>query len=109
VTEPLAARLALRLAEAARDGVTLGYGTLAAELGVPVRELTAALEATMAEDAAAGRPLRAVLMRARLSAEGLPAPGFFAAARALGIETGGEAAFAAGQRAALYALARVGR
>lgn len=105
----LGVRLAARLDAAAAAGGTLAYGALAAELGVPLRVLTAALEATMAADAAAGRPLRAALMRARLSAQGLPAPGFFAAARALGIGAGDEAGFAASQRAALYALARVGR
>lgn len=67
-------------------------------------DLTAALEQTMEDDSAAGRPLRAALIEARLT-PGLPAPGFFAKARALGhsIGTGpgAEAAFVAAQRRAL--------
>jgi hypothetical protein len=106
-------RLAARLDAAAQACEVLAYGALAAELGVPMRRLTAALEALMAADVAAGRPLRAALCRARLSPEGLPAPGFFAAARALGLDPGAgpadQAAFAQAQRQAVYDLARVSR
>jgi len=45
--------------------------------------LAAALEATMAEDAAQGRPLRAALCHARLAGD-LPADGYFETAQALG-------------------------
>ena len=103
MADPLAARLAVLAAE----GRIETYGAMAAALGLRMRDLTAALEATMAADAAAGRPLRAALLAARLSAVGLPASGFFAAARELGLAPDDPAAFVAAQRAALYALARV--
>ncbi|NUB43522.1 hypothetical protein GEU84_003925 [Fertoebacter nigrum] len=86
------------------------YGALALALAVPgpgsIARLTAALEDLMAEDAAAGRPFRAALCAGRL-AGGLPAPGFFAAARALGRYAGPDqgpeaAAFAHAERAALF-------
>lgn len=104
----MADALAARLAALAAEGRTETYGAMAAALGLRMRDLTAALEATMVEDAAAGRPLRATLLCARLSARGMPAAGFFAAARALGLGTDDPAAFVAAQRAALNALARVG-
>ena len=74
------------LADLARQGQTISYGALAERLAIPgpgrIARLTAELERLMAEDAAAGRPFRAAVCVARGST--LPAPGFFAAARALG-------------------------
>ena len=109
----LLAALAAELAGLARRGETVGYGVLARRLAVPgpgsIAALTAALEVLMAEDAAAGRPFRAALCEGRLRG-GLPAPGFFAAARRLGRYCGPvdgpEAdAFVAGERAAVFAEA----
>lgn len=97
----LTAKVAGRLARLAATGGTIGYGALAAELGLRVAELTAVLERLMEEDAAAGQPLRAALMEGRLSG-GLPARGFFEKAAALGLETGEDAAFVADHRARLH-------
>lgn len=97
-------RLAARLAELAGAGSTVTYGALARDLGLRIGDLTAGLEALMAEDAAAGRPLRAALCAGRLS-DGLPARGFFDTAAALGFDIGDPAAFAASQRQALFAAA----
>lgn len=93
----LAAALAGRLARLAAAGETIGYGALAAELGVRLAELTAALEATMEEDAARGEPLRAALCFGRLTGD-LPARGFFDKAAALGVEVGDPAGFVAATR-----------
>lgn len=104
-----AARVAAVLAEVAARGETIGYAALAAAAGIEgpgrIARLAALLEAGMAGDAAAGRPLIAALCTARLGA-GLPAPGFFAAAAALGRYRGpatgpAAAAFVAAERAAL--------
>lgn len=94
------AELEARLAALARAGETRSYGALARDLGWPMAVLTAALEATMAEDAAAGRPLRAVLCEGRLSG-GLPARGFFDRAAELGYAITDPAAFVAAERQAL--------
>ena len=79
--------LEICLAEMAKQGETITYGELARDLGIvgpgTIARLTKALEATMADDWAAGRPFRAALCVGRLSG-GLPAPGFFHTARALG-------------------------
>jgi len=53
------------LAALAASGQTTSYGALARDLGLRMGELTAALEALMEEDAALGRPFRAVLVHAR--------------------------------------------
>ncbi len=80
-------RLPERLAAHAAGSGTVTYGALAAELAIAppqrIRQLAHALEALMATDAAAGRPLRAALVVSQARG-GLPAPGFFAAARELG-------------------------
>lgn len=68
--------LATRLAELARRGEATTYAALARELGWRMSVLTQALETSMVEDAAAGRPFRAVLLESRLT-PGLPAEGFF--------------------------------
>ncbi|MEZ5797435.1 MAG: hypothetical protein R3D63_08225 [Paracoccaceae bacterium] len=93
-------RLDARLAALAAAGETLTYGALARELGLRMADLTAALEATMEADTAAGAPLRAALCEARLT-PGLPAPGFFAKAAALGHAIGDPAGFVADHRARL--------
>ncbi|WP_374643766.1 hypothetical protein [Tabrizicola sp.] len=77
-------RLEARLAALAAAGETIAYGALARDLGLRMADLTRDLEALMEADAAAGRPFRAALLRQRLSPEGLPAPGFFLKAAALG-------------------------
>lgn len=101
----LSAALAGRLARLAAKGETIGYGALAAELGVRVAELTAALEATMEADAARGEPLRAALCFGRLTG-GLPARGFYDKAAALGYETDDPAGFATHLREQLYLKSR---
>lgn len=97
------------LAALAAAGRTATYAEAAAALDVPaphrIHRLTGALEATMAEDAAAGRPFAAAVIVSRARA-GLPAPGFFEAARRLGRHAGEDdgpeaAAFVAAERAAL--------
>ncbi len=73
-------------AHAARAG-TVTYGALAGRLAIAppqrIRQLARALEELMQADATAGRPLRAALVVSQARG-GLPAPGFFAAARAVG-------------------------
>ncbi|EEW24344.1 hypothetical protein [Rhodobacter ferrooxidans] len=99
------AGLAARLEGLAAAGQTITYGALARELAVPgpgaIARLTTALEALMAEDAAQGRPFRAAVCCGRLGG-GLPAPGFFDAARRLGRDPAPDlAGFVAAERAAL--------
>jgi hypothetical protein len=91
-----------RLAALAVAGETIAYGQIARDLGWSMAELTSRLEALMEEDAAKGRPFRAALLRQRLSPTGLPAPGFFQKAAALGRpDLDAEA-----ERRALFAAAR---
>jgi hypothetical protein len=106
----LETRLRRDLAPLARMGATLSYiqAARAMEIGPPgaIQTLTAALERLMAEDAAAGRPfLAAVVVSPRRG--GVPAPGFFETAAALGRgpEAGAEAAFHAAELRALAAIA----
>lgn len=96
-------QLEARLAELAKAGQTITYGALAAEFGLRISTLTAELERLMEADHAAGAPLRAAVCAGRLN-NGLPAPGFFEKARALGC-TGCEApeSFVADQRTRLFA------
>ena len=100
------AGLEARLGHLAAQHQTTTYGALARDLGLTgpasIARLTTALEALMEADAALGRPLRAALVSARLT-PGLPAPGFFAKAAALGFDTSDPAAFVAAQRKALSA------
>lgn len=93
--------LDVRLEALAARGEVVSYGALAADLGWRIGALTAALEATMEADAAAGRPLRAAMCRARVG-EGLPARGFFEKAAALGYAVSDAAGFVAAQRAGLF-------
>lgn len=71
----------------AQAGDTITYQGLATELALKpphtIHRVTLALEALMAVDAQAGRPPLAVVVVSRARG-GLPAPGFFLAARRLG-------------------------
>jgi hypothetical protein len=96
--------LRARLMALAAAGETVGYGALAADYGVRVSVLTYALEALMAEDSAAGRPLLAVICEGRMSG-GMPARGFFEAAEALGRDVSDPMGFVRSERAALVAAA----
>lgn len=82
----LALRLRRLLSERGPDAPLLTYRALASALGlVPpgtIRTVTAALEHTMREDVAAGRPLIAALVVSR--AGDMPQRGFFDLAVALG-------------------------
>lgn len=98
---PAMTRLEARLAALAAAGETITYGALAQELGLRMVELTMALEGMMEDDAAAGTPFRAALLRQRLSPDGHPAPGFFQKAAELGRSVDIEA-----ERRALFAAAR---
>ena len=97
------------LAPIAARGEARTYQQVAAGLGLrppnTIHRLALALEALMAEDAAAGRPLLAAVVVSRTRA-GLPAPGFFARARELGRYAGPDsgaqaAAWHAAERRAL--------
>ena len=91
-------RLEQRLATLAAAGETITYGQLARDLGLRMADLTARLEALMEADVAANRPLRAAVLRQRLSPSHLPAPGFFTKAAALGLAITDPATFTAEQR-----------
>lgn len=95
--------LEIRLAALSAAGQTIPYGALARELGLRMADLTAALEALMEADTAAGTPLRAALCEARLT-PGLPARGFFDKAAALGHDVSDPAALVAHHRRLLSAL-----
>lgn len=97
-------RLTARLYDLARSRQTQTYGSMARDLGCRIGDLTAALESLMEADAAQNRPLRAALCEARLT-PGLPAPGFFAKAAALGFDVSDPARFTADQRRALSSQA----
>ena len=94
-------RLEIRLAALAAAGETVTYGALARDLGWRIGALTSALEALMEDDARRNQPFRAALCMQRLSAEGLPAPGFFAKAAELGRCITDPATFVTDERAAL--------
>lgn len=102
------------LEEAARAGTTRTYQQVATALGLEppqtIHRVALALERLMHEDVAARRPLLAAVVVSRTRA-GLPAPGFFAHARALGRYNGPDtgpaaAAFHADELAAVYAAYR---
>jgi hypothetical protein len=95
--------------ELASSTKPISYGTLARDLDVPgpgaIARVTAALEALMREDSAAGRPFIAAMCEGKLSG-GLPALGFFLMAAELGRyhgpHTGADAvAFVEAERAKL--------
>lgn len=77
----------------ARERRTATYQEAALALGLEppqtIHRLALALEASMSEDAAAGRALRAASVVSR-AGDGLPARGFFAHARTLGRYQGEE-------------------
>lgn len=79
-------RLRETLAEVASRGGTLTYRELAESLGLEppgvIRRVAALLEASMAEDASAGRPFAAAMVVSRT--ESLPRRGFFQRAAELG-------------------------
>lgn len=81
------ARLRRHLESIAAEGRTVTYRQVAAALDVApphrIHRVAQALEALMDEDAAAGRPFVAAVVVSR-AGQGMPAPGFFAHARALG-------------------------
>jgi hypothetical protein len=83
---------------------TTTYGALARDIGLTgpstIARLTDALEALMQDDTAAGRPLRAALVNAR--GKDLPAPGFFAKAKALGHDIADPQGFIDRTRKALF-------
>jgi hypothetical protein len=85
-------RVEAALADLARARRTITYAELAAALQVPpphhLRKLIVVLESLLARHAAAGRPLLAALCVSKRT--GIPAPGFFAHAHALGIHDGPE-------------------
>jgi hypothetical protein len=108
-----AAELRPYLERLAHERRTATYQDVARALAVEppqtIHQVTQALEATMAEDAAAGRPLLGATVVSR-TREGLPAPGFFARAGDLGRydgpERGAEAAdFHARELEAVFAWA----
>jgi hypothetical protein len=82
-----------RLAAIADAGQTITYGDLARELGLRIADLTARLEQLMEEDARAGKPLRAAVLRQRMSPRQMPAPGFFEKAAELGYQISDTEAF----------------
>ena len=94
-------RLESRLAKLAANGQTIAYGALAEDLGLRMRDLTAALEALMEADALAGQPL----CEGRLLA-GQPAEGFFLKLAELGLMAPDWQAFVRDTRAALFNAAR---
>lgn len=94
------ASLEARLAALAAAGETITYGELARELGLRMGALTAALEALMQIDAAAGQPLRAAVLCARGTT--LPARGFYDAAAELGFDITDRSEFANLHRARLH-------
>ena len=98
-------RLESRLAKLAALGQTIAYGALAEDLGLRMRDLTAALEDLMVADALAGQPQRAALFEGRLLA-GQPAEGFFLKLAELGLMVPDRQAFVRDTRAALFNAAR---
>ena len=96
--------LDVRLAALAAEGRTMTYGVLARDLGLRMGQLTAALEAMMAEDAARNAPLRAALCEGKLS-QGMPAQGFFQKCQELGLDVGDPLAFVTDHRNRLFGTA----
>jgi hypothetical protein len=83
----LDAELRAALVAQAKSGSLISYGELARRLSLrppqTIHRLTQALERLMDEDAVARRPLMAALCTSK-TRPGLPAPGFFLKAQALG-------------------------
>ena len=89
------------LEDRARTGRTITYGDLARLAGVPpphtIHKTGEALETLMAADAATGRPFLSAVAISKARG-GLPAPGFFQTAAALGRYFGADR----GSQAATY-------
>ena len=87
VVETLARRVRTHLVTTAVQGTPVTYQAVARALALAppntIHQLTEALEFLMGEDAANGDPFIAALVISRTRG-GLPAPGFFERARALG-------------------------
>ena len=87
----LNAQLRAALTEQAKVGGPISYRDLAARLGLKppqtIHRVALALESLMDEDAAADRPLLAALCIGKTQ-PGIPAPGFFLKAQALGLFPG---------------------
>ena len=81
-------RLRQVLIDQAQTGGTTTYGELANRLALEppntIRRITEALEDLMAEDVAAGRPILAAICVSK-ARTGIPQPGFFLTAQALGV------------------------
>ena len=81
-------RLRQALIDQAQTGGTTTYRELANRLALEppntIRRITDALEDLMAEDVAAGRPILAAICVSK-ARTGIPQPGFFLAAQALGV------------------------
>lgn len=89
--DALIERMAAVLDERAAQGQTLTYLELADAVAMPapqrIHRITRLLEILMKRDAAAGRPIRSALAVSRVG-DGLPATGFFIAARRAGLFDG---------------------
>ena len=79
------------LIDQAQTGSTTTYGEFANRLGLEppntIRRIIEALEDLMAEDVAAGRPILAAICVSK-ARTGIPQPGFFLTAQALGVFSG---------------------
>jgi hypothetical protein len=84
-------RLRQALIDQAKTGGPTTYRELANRLGLEppqtIRRIVDALEALMAEDVAAGRPILSALCVSK-TRTGIPQPGFFLAAQVLGVFSG---------------------
>jgi hypothetical protein len=91
MSEMLNERLREALKDHARTGTPTTYRELASQLDLEppntIHRLTVALEALMAEDVAAGRPMLAAICISKMHT-GLPSRGFFLAAESLGVFSG---------------------
>ena len=108
-------RLRQALIDQAQTGSTTTYRELANRLGLEppntIRRIIEALEDLMAEDVAAGRPILAAICVSK-ARTGIPQPGFFLAAQALGVFSGdptGPEAFAFHARELQRVLSLYGR
>lgn len=87
----LTERLRLALMDQAKTGSPTTYRELAVRLGLQppqtIRRIVDALEALMAEDVAAGRPILSAICVSKTGTD-IPQPGFFITAKALGVFSG---------------------
>jgi hypothetical protein len=93
VESALVTAVAAELVLLARERATITYAELTEQLAVkppyPIRKVIVCLETLMRADAEAARPLLAAIVVSKVR-DGLPAPGFFALARRLGLYQGAE-------------------